>query len=104
MKNYIVTVALRGLDVHGIEAGDINTVYVPTRANNEAEAVQAAVVYHSDSGVASENERLEIECKEPKRGFVWIATKVLSVTSEEMNTFLSLTQGVHRHTICQSQG
>jgi len=102
MKNYIVTIILRGLDAQGIEAGDINTLHIPTLAESELEALKAAVVYNSDGGKAVENERLEIECKELSRGLVWIATKALKVTPDDMFTFLSLTQGVSTHTMCIS--
>lgn len=101
MPKYIVTVKLRALDALGIEAGDINTVYVPTIAKDEAQALKGAVVYHSDSGTAQENDRLEIECKEPERNLVWIATRAMPVSDDEWDTFLCVTEGLTDAKVCK---
>ena len=102
MAKYIVTVKLRALDADGIEAGDINTVHIPTIAKDEATAIKGAVVYHSDGGQAQENERLEMECKEPERGLVWIATRALRVRDDEWDIFLCVTDGLTDAKVCKT--
>lgn len=103
MNKYIVTITLTDLDDLGIEAGSVATLYVPTIAKDEDTAMRGAVVYHSDNGVAEENDRLEIECKELERKKVWIAKRALKVNDVEWDVFLSITQSMTSNYICKPQ-
>ncbi len=94
MPLYIIRVSNSHLDSHGVESGHITDAFVPVEAPNEAEACQRAVLWHGDNGQAHEDDDLQWRCDDRARWVTFKATKCLPVTSEEMQTFLSLTQGV----------
>lgn len=101
MKPFIATIELESLDQHGIESSFITTTYIPVIASDVVEASIKAVVYQSDSGEAYQNDQLVWECREPQRKLVWKVSKCLSVTEEEKDIFLSLTQGSSIANICK---
>lgn len=91
---FIVCVSCSELDLHGIEAGQITDAYVPVEAVDEATACQLAVLWHSDNGKAVEDHEMLWTCVEPARALMFKATKCLEVTDSELDTFLTLTQGI----------
>lgn len=99
-KFYLVTVTLNSLDKLGIENGLLATTHVPTQANNKTSAIQAAVVYQSDGGVAVENDRLIYECMETSRGIVWLAERVIEISEEEFDIYIMLTKGSSNKVYC----
>ena len=101
MRNFIVTVQLHALDIFGIESSFIATTYVPVIAKNKTDATKCAVVWQSDSGNASQNDKLLWQCSEPSRKLLWTAAKCLPITEEEMDMFLSTTQGLYKPFICK---
>jgi hypothetical protein len=100
-KFFIANVSLEQLDKHGIESSFLVNTSVPVTAKNEDQASKKAVVWQSDGGTAQENDQLITECREVERSLVWKVTKCLHVTKEEMDIFLSLTQGVSTAIICK---
>lgn len=91
---FIVCVSCSQLGLHGIEAGQIADAYVPVEAVDEDTACQLAVLWHSDNGKAVEDHEMLWTCVEPARALMFKATKCLEVTDSELDTFLTLTQGL----------
>lgn len=94
MPQFIVRVAIAQLDAAGIESASVADTYVPVQASDEAEACQRAVLWHGDNGVAVEDDDLLWVCKDEARHMQFRATKCIRITRDEMDTFLSITQGI----------
>lgn len=93
-SGFIVRVSCSELDMHGIEAGQIADAYVPVEAVDEDTACQLAVLWHADNGKAVVDHEMLWTCVEPARALMFKATKCLEVTDSELDTFLTLTQGL----------
>lgn len=94
MALFIVRIAATVVDKHGMEQSQIAQFPVPVEAGDETEACQRAVLWHGDNGTAAEDDDLLWKCDDLARLVSFKATKCLAITEDEMDTFLSLTQGV----------
>ena len=94
MSFYIICVASNKLDVNGFEGDHISDSYVPVKAESEEDACKKAVFWHADSDVVVEDDDLHWKCDDKSRGLSFKAKKCLGITKDELNIFLSLTQGV----------
>lgn len=94
MNCFIVRVTGYQIDQYGFELGQIADAYVPVQASNEPEACKRAVLWHTDGGSAYEDESLVWKSDDQARGLTFRATKCLAVSQDELDNFLSLTQGL----------
>lgn len=94
MGLYVVRVSSALLDAYGHEKSRVADSYVPVEAVGEAEACRRAVLWFGDNGIAVENSELLWSCSDDPRALSFTATKCLAVSADEMDFFLSLTQGL----------
>jgi hypothetical protein len=93
-KLFIVVVRLSSLDNMGIECADLTDIPVAVKADNEEQAIMNGLLYQSDNGTVVKNDDLIWECREPERNVVWKLKRCLSVSQEEFDIFLTITQGI----------
>ena len=99
MGKYIVCVSICTIDDRGIEMSQITDAYVPVSAESEESACKKAVSWHSDSDTVEKDHDFHWKSNDMCRKVCFKATKCLSVSKDELDTFLCVTQGLSTATV-----
>lgn len=96
MNHYIVTVQVGGLGINAMGEVPLANTYVPVKAKDDERACVAAVRWHGDNDEVLKNERHQWYLEDSHRKVRYTALKVICVSDDELNEFLSFTQGLSK--------